>query len=107
MNEPVATWANPLLDLLFEEPEVSRCLLAPDGTVLRVNDRWRHSTGSTLHDVLGAELSALVTQLRETALAMPAHVPAGHRVAVPRYAQRIDGRETWWEGNITAVPVDG
>jgi PAS domain S-box-containing protein len=98
--------ASALTDLLFEEPGFGRCLVAPDGRVLRANAEWLRSTGFTLDNVLGADIVDLFPETREMALAMHARVRAGHRVEVPRHAQRIQGRETWWEGSIAPVPVE-
>ena len=91
--------------MLFGEPGVGRCLVAPDGSVLRANREWLRSTGFSLDDVLGADIIELFPETRDLALALHARVRAGHHVDVPRHAQRIDGRETWWEGNIAPVPM--
>jgi PAS domain S-box-containing protein len=99
--------ASALADLLFDEPGVGRCLVAPDGTVLRSNAEWLRSTGFSLDDVLGADIIELFPETRGTAPAMHARARAGHRVEVPRYARRVHGRETWWEGSIAPVPMDG
>lgn len=101
------TWTSPLLDLLFEESSVSRCLVAPDSSVLRANAEWLRSTGFSLDDVLGANIIDLFPQVRDMALAMHARARAGHQVDVPRHAQRIQGRNTWWEGHIEPVPMEG
>jgi PAS domain S-box-containing protein len=101
------TWTGPLLDLLFEESSVGRCLVAPDSSVLRANAEWLRSTGFSLDDVLGANIIDLFPQVRDMALAMHARARAGHRVDVPRHAQRIQGRDTWWEGHIEPVPMEG
>ena len=92
------TWTSPLTDLLFEDPGVGRCLVAPDGSVLRANSEWLRSTGFTLDDVLGADIIDLFPETRDMALAMHDRARAGHRVGVPRHAQRVQGRETWWDG---------
>jgi PAS domain S-box-containing protein len=99
--------ASPLLDLLFEGDLVARCLVAPDGTVLRGNDAWFRSTGFSPDDVLGANIIDLFPGTRDMALSMHARARAGHRVEVPRHAQIVNGRETWWEGRIDPVPMDG
>jgi PAS domain S-box-containing protein len=107
MPEMNTTWTSPLLDLLFEEPSVGRCLVAPDGRVLRANSEWLRSTGFSLDDVLGANIIELFPETRDTALAMHARARAGNRVEVPRHAQQVQGRETWWEGRIEPVPMEG
>ncbi len=93
-----------LLDILFEEG-VGRCLVAPDGSIVRVNREWLRSTGFELDDVLGADVIALFPDTRDMALAMHARARAGHRVEVPRHALLLHGRETWWEGSIEPVPM--
>ncbi|HET6412852.1 MAG TPA: GAF domain-containing protein [Anaeromyxobacter sp.] len=102
MSSQRASFAPTLTDLLFEKADVGLCLVAPDGTVLRANAEWLRSTGFTLDEVLGAEIVALFPETRELALAR-----AGHRVAVPRHRQAVNGRETWWEGSIDPLPMEG
>jgi PAS domain S-box-containing protein len=100
-------WTSALLDLLFDEPSVGRCLVAPDGSVLRVNAEWVRATGFALDDVLGADLIALFPETRDLALALYARARAGHHVDVPRHVQRVAGREVWWEGSLDPVPMEG
>jgi PAS domain S-box-containing protein len=107
MPEMNTTWTSPLVDLLFEEPSVGRCLVAPDGRVLRTNSEWLRSTGFSLDDVLGANIIELFPETRDLALAMHARARAGKRVEVPRHAQQVQGRETCWEGRIEPVPMEG
>ena len=97
----------PLTDLLFEEAGVGLCLVAPDGIVVRANAEWLRSTGLALDDVLGANIIELSPDMRELALALHARARAGQRVELPRRAQHIAGRETWWEGSISPVPMHG
>ena len=102
-----STSLTPLLAVLFDDPTVGRCLVAPDGTVLRANSEWLRSTGFDLDRVLGEDVVALFPASRDLALALHARARAGHHVDVPRHAVRIDGRETWWEGSIDPVPMEG
>jgi signal transduction histidine kinase len=95
-----------LTDLLFEEPGIGRCLVAPDRTVLRANGEWLRSTGFSLDEVLGADIIDLFPGTRDMAIALHARARAGHHVAVPCHAQRISGRDTWWEGTISPVPME-
>ena len=106
MAAPRTTSAPTLTDLLFDRAEVGLCLVAPDGTIRRANAEWLRSTGFSLDDVLGVDIVALFPETRDMALAMHARARAGHHVVVPRHAQRIDGRETWWEGSIAPVPME-
>jgi PAS domain S-box-containing protein len=99
--------ARMLTDLLFEDAVVGRCLVTPDGTVLRANAEWLRSTGFTEDQVVGADIIDLFPETRDMALATHARVRAGHRVEVPRHAQTVNGRETWWEGSIEPVAMEG
>lgn len=101
------TASSTLLDLLFDDGSVGRCLVAPDGTVLRVNGEWLRSTGSSAEDVVGADVIGLFPETRDVALAMHARARAGHHVRVPRHAERVAGREAWWEGSIDPVSMEG
>jgi PAS domain S-box-containing protein len=96
-----------LLDILFDEPGVGRCLVGIDGIVLRVNDEWLRSTGFTHDQVMGANLIELFPEFRDGALAMHARARAGHEVAALRHRQVRAGRETWWEGSIHPVAAQG
>jgi PAS domain S-box-containing protein len=105
MSAVSRTESSVLVDILFEDPVIGRCLVAPDGTVLRANREWLRSTGLTADEVLGADLIDLFPDTRDMALAIHARARAGHAVEVPRHALRIRGRETWWEGSVTPVPM--
>jgi PAS domain S-box-containing protein len=96
-----------LIDLLFLNAGVGLCLVAPDGIVLRANAEWLRSTGFSPDEALGADIVSLSPGTRDMALALHARARAGHHVDVPRHAQRIDGRETWWEGTIDPIPMEG
>jgi PAS domain S-box-containing protein len=96
-----------LADLLFDEPIAGRCLVAPDGRVLRANAAWLRSTGLSVAQVLGANILDLLADARDVALAMHERARAGERVEVPRHARQVQGRETWWDGSIAPIPMDG
>jgi PAS domain S-box-containing protein len=102
-----STASSPLLDRLFEEPGAGRCLVAPDGSVLRANREWLRSTGFRLDDVLGADVVGLFPETRDLTLALHARARAGHHVDVPPHAQRLGGREAWYEGSVDPIPMDG
>jgi PAS domain S-box-containing protein len=99
--------ARTLVDVLFDDAGLGRCLVAPDGTILRVNAEWLRSTGVSAEQVVGEDVVALFPATRDMALAMHSRARAGHRVEVPRYAQAVNGRETWWEGSIAPVELEG
>jgi PAS domain S-box-containing protein len=94
-------------DLLFEKADVGLCLVAPDGTAVRANGEWLRSTGYAEEQVVGESIVNLFPQTRDMALALHARARAGHRIEVPRHAQTVNGRETWWEGSIEPVAMEG
>jgi PAS domain S-box-containing protein len=96
-----------MTDLLFEKVSVGLCLVAPDSTIIRANAEWLRSTGFTEEQVLGESIVDLFPATRDMAIAMHARARAGHRVEVPRHAQVLNGRETWWEGSIEPVAMEG
>ena len=99
--------ARTLADILLERSADGLCLVAPDGTVLRANAEWLRSTGFTEEQVVGSNIIDLFPATRDVALAMHARARAGHHVEVPQHAQTENGRETWWEGSIDPVPMEG
>jgi PAS domain S-box-containing protein len=104
----VANTKTPILtDLLFEKADVGLCLVAPDSTIVRANADWLRSTGLVEEQVVGENIIDLFPATRDMALAMHARARAGHRVEVPRHAQVLNGRDTWWEGSIEPVPMEG
>ncbi|MBK5963590.1 hypothetical protein CCR95_05670 [Thiocystis minor] len=98
--------ASELAELLLREPGVGRCLVAPDGRVLRANDEWLRSTGLKDETAIGADIVALFPDTRDMSLAMHARARAGHHVEVPRHVQRLQGRDTCWEGSLAPVPME-
>jgi PAS domain S-box-containing protein len=98
---------SPLIDLLFDEAGTGLCLVAPDGTVLRANGEWLRSTPYGPEQVLGKSIVELLPETRGEVAALHARARAGHRVALPRRAQRVDGGERWWEEAVAPVPMDG
>jgi PAS domain S-box-containing protein len=95
-----------LLDVLFEDALVGHCLVAPDGTILRANAEWQRAAGAT-GDVLGEAITALFPGALDAAPATHARARAGHRVEVPRHARKVNGRESWWDGSIDPIPMEG
>jgi PAS domain S-box-containing protein len=92
-----------LTDLLFEKADVGLCLVAPDGTVLRTNAAWLHSTGYTEEQVVGESIVELFPATRDMSRAMHAYARAGHRVEVPPHvpSRRACAR---WRGARVASP---
>ncbi|ABS26558.1 ATP-binding protein [Anaeromyxobacter sp. Fw109-5] len=101
-----AVGANALAELLFDEAGSGRCLVAPDGTVLRANPEWLRATGLTLDEAIGRDVLELLPQAREAAIAARTLAPAGQRTDLPRHARWVAGRETWWEGTLSPVPME-
>jgi PAS domain S-box-containing protein len=96
----------PLTDLLFDEADVGLCLVAPDGTVARANDRWGEATGVAAARP-GSDALAALPPASEVALALRASLASGERAAIPLHARAIRGHETWWEGSVAPVALDG
>jgi PAS domain S-box-containing protein len=107
MVETNAQGPDTLLDLLFEDGEIGRCLVAPDGSVVRANRQWLGSVGLSREQVIGADVLRLVPEAKETAAALHARARAGHAVEVPPHARWIGSRETWWAGTIQPVAMEG
>ncbi len=107
MPEHPSSTPRSLIELLFEEADAGLCLVAPDGTVVRANAGWLRSTGFRAEQVIGAPILDLFPDARDMVLAMHARARTGHRVEVPRHAQVANGRETWWEGSISPVTMEG
>jgi PAS domain S-box-containing protein len=105
-SKPRELLSTELVDLLFDQAGVGLCLVAPDGTVARANADWLRSTGYRLEQVIGADILDLSPQAAQSR-ALHERARAGETVEVPRRAQRIDGRETWWEGRVSPVPMAG
>ena len=107
MVETNAQGPDTLLDLLFEDGELGRCLVAPDGSVVRANRAWLGSVGLSREQVIGADVLGLAPEAKETAAALHARARAGRAVEVPPHARRIGARETWWAGTIQPVAMEG
>jgi len=106
MATELAACGRLLIELLFEKAGVGLCLVAPDGTALRANAEWLRSIGFTAEQVVGENVIDLFPEPRDLVLAMHTRARAGHRVEVPRHAQTVNGRDTWWEGSIEPVAME-
>jgi PAS domain S-box-containing protein len=84
---------------------VGLCLVGPDGAVVRANAEWLRGTGFAAADVAGKDIAALFPESAPLVRALHARARGGDTVAVPRHAQRVLGRETWWEGSVSPVPM--
>jgi PAS domain S-box-containing protein len=96
-----------LLDLLFEDPATGRCLVAPDGSVLRASAEWLRATGLELDDVLGEDVLALFPEARRELGALLDRARAGERVQASALRALAGGRDSSWEGTIEPVALDG
>ena len=94
-----------LLDLLFEQAGVSLCLVSPDGEVLRANREWLRSTGLAPEHVAGTDVLELLRDVYGHTRVDHERVRAGETIPLPRHARWLEGRETWWEGQIAPVPL--
>jgi PAS domain S-box-containing protein len=102
MPAATTTWG-PLLDLLFDDALVGRCLVAPDGRIVRANGAWLRFSGLSREAVVGARFVELFPEARDT----HARALAGERVEVPSQARRVQGRERWAAETIAPVPMSG
>ena len=98
---------SPLLDLLFDDPATGRCLVAPDGSVLRANAEWLRGNGLALDDVLGEDVLALFPESRRELAPLLDRARAGERVQVPAHRPVAGGAGTSWEGTIEPVALEG
>jgi PAS domain S-box-containing protein len=96
-----------LCDLLFDGASVGLCLLDPAGKVLRANAAWLRTTGFSLEEVLGADALSLFPETRDLGGELHRRARAGEHVEVPRHVQHIEGHETWWEGSVDPVSMEG
>jgi PAS domain S-box-containing protein len=96
-----------LVDALFDEPGAARCLVDEADVVVRVNaDLCRYA--SLGHErALGAAIAEVLPVPPALVRGLFARARAGQRVMVPRHAQRVDGREARWEGDVAPVDLDG
>ena len=99
--------ATHLVDVLFDESSVGRCLVGPDGRVVRANDEWLRSTGLSQDAVRGANFIDLFPEARDDALEWQARARSGRCVEIPCFTRHVLGRKTWWEGSISPVEIGG
>ncbi|HET9598565.1 MAG TPA: PAS domain S-box protein [Anaeromyxobacteraceae bacterium] len=64
MRGATSEWASPLTKLLFEDPKVGRCLVAPDGIVACVNGEWLRLMGVERDAIVGSDLVRLFSEDR-------------------------------------------
>jgi two-component system sensor histidine kinase UhpB len=97
----------PLLDLLFDEPEVGHCLARADGRVQRVNDAWLRVTTQVRHQVLGANLSELMPLGTGPAAALIERALHGERIEVAPSGRPLNPLERRWHATLQSVTFDG
>lgn len=95
------------LSAMFEAASEGLCLVGPDGTVIRANEKWLRATGLRAEQVVGADIIELFPETRDFSRALHARARAGERVVVPRHRQVILGDETWWDGSLAPVAMEG
>jgi PAS domain S-box-containing protein len=101
--EPVAS---SLLDALFQTPACGYCLVNPAGRVVRANDEWLRSTGFRRDQVVGYDIIELFPGTQDMSRALHDLARSSGQVHVPKHAQTLGGRETWWEGWLAPIPFD-
>jgi PAS domain S-box-containing protein len=97
--------SSPLLSAVFERAGVGLCLVGPDGAVMRANAEWLRATGFSAEGVAGRDLASLFPDMAPAIRALHERARGGETLVLPRHAQRLLGRETWWEGTISPVPM--
>lgn len=95
-----------LLDAVFTTPACGYCLVDPDNRVIRVNDEWLRSTGLKRERVVGHDIVGLFPDTQDMSRALLDLARSGRQVHVPKHAQTLAGRETWWDGWVTPVPYE-
>lgn len=87
----------PLVEVLFREVGVGRCLMTADGTVLRQNPEWVRAEAEGRLTGGAAEITAAARQ----------RACAGEAFELPRQRRHVEGRDTWWERRLEPVALDG
>ncbi|WP_242343856.1 hybrid sensor histidine kinase/response regulator [Anaeromyxobacter terrae] len=95
-----------VLGLLFARAGVGLCFVAPNLTVLRANAEWLRWSGYAAERIEGEDILAVFPDTRELALSFYERVQRGETVSVPRHGERVLGREVWWEGQLSPVPME-
>jgi two-component system CheB/CheR fusion protein len=97
--------SSPLLSAVFERAGVGLCLVGPSGAVIRANAEWLRATGFSVGDVTGRDLASLFPDTAPSIRSLHERARGGETLVLPRHVQRVQGRETWWEGTISPVPM--
>ena len=93
------SWNAALLDLLFDEAGVGRCLIGPDGRVVRASPGWLEQAPLPPEGRPTAPAAAVAEAL------LRARSGPGQRVAVRPHAVQVLGQEVWRDGSIQSVPT--
>ncbi|WP_242342512.1 hybrid sensor histidine kinase/response regulator [Anaeromyxobacter terrae] len=107
MRSDGGTAADGLVEALFEQAAIGLCLVSAAGKVLRTNPEWLRVTGHLSDEALGREVAELLPWDRALTRALSEPLAAGERRELPRRPRIVNGREAWWEGRVTAVPLEG
>ncbi|WP_242334808.1 MULTISPECIES: ATP-binding protein [Anaeromyxobacter] len=107
MRSDGGTAADGLVDALFEQAGVGLCLVSAAGKVVRTNPEWLRVTGHLADEAIGREVAELLPWDRALTRALCEPLAAGERRELPRRPRIVNGREAWWEGRVTAVPLEG
>ncbi len=106
VTEDRPTISNDVLGLLFARAGVGLCFVAPNLTVLRANAEWLRFTGYASERIEGADVLAMFPDTRDLFLSLLERAQRGETVNLPRHGERILGREVWWEGQLSPVPLE-
>lgn len=97
----------PLVDLLFDEPDVGRCLAREDGRVIRVNRAWLHATNRAEVQVLEAHLSELLPRGVGPAEPLIQRALAGERVELRPAQLATKPHDRRWYATLQTVSLEG
>ncbi len=94
-----------LLRAVFERAGCGLCVVGPDNSVMAANATWLALTGLSASQATGRDILDLFPDSREQAARACAQARAGRAAGVPRYCQRIAGRDICWESSVSPLPM--
>ncbi len=84
---------------------VGLCLLDPHNRLALANAEWLRFAGLTAEEALGHNILELLPDMQEPLSPRLEAVRAGRALEMPRHHRLIRETESWWEGNVSAVPM--
>jgi len=65
-----------------------------------------HWSGYDGEQIRGESILEVFPDTRDLALSLYQRVKQGETVIIPRHGERVLGRETWWEGQLSPIPME-